>query len=174
MYVHQHLEEEEAVNSQHAGCGANNPHLEGPDQSIIPGPVPLGQEDVASKTLPSGKCSGHHCYSCSGVTKRSIITFVGFTCIWAIAGYRRQPDMVPSTFRKGCQPGFCFVMAYTLYLGYDGTLWVSLSPLSGSLEASTFLKQIAACASANNTECCKRCTCEGRRRKQLLGTVAAW
>lgn len=44
----QHLKEEKAVSSQHLGCAAREPPLEGPDQHSTAGPVTLGQGECAS------------------------------------------------------------------------------------------------------------------------------
>lgn len=127
------------------------------------------KESVPVKTVPSGKCSHHHCCSHSGVTRGAFITFVGLICIWTISGCRENSliqFLTPSG--KSFGQGFCFTMNYTLHPGYEGPFWISVTPLSGGLVTATFLKCIAACISANNTEWPKHGTCGVRSE---LGVV---
>lgn len=111
------------------------------------------------------------CCSHSSMTRGAFITFVGLICIWTISGYRGDSlilFLTPSG--KSCGQGLCFMMNYTLHPGYEGSFWVSLSPLLGGLLTANFLKCIAACISANNTDCPKHGTC-GVRSDQVLGIV---
>lgn len=167
----QHLKEEKAVISQHLGSAARDPILRGQINAPPWGWWLWDKENVPVKIVPSGKCSSHRCCSHSGVIRGAFITFVGLICLWTISGYRDDSVILfltPSGKHFG--QGFCFTVTYTLHPGYDGPFWVSLSSLSGGLVTPTFLKCIAACISANNTECPKHGTCGGRS-EQLLGIV---
>lgn len=147
------------------------PVLRGQISAPLQGRWLWDKENVPIKIVPSGKCSSHHCCSHSGVTRGAFIPFVGLICIWTISGYREDsPILFLTPSGKSFSQDFCFMMNYTWHSGYEGPFCVSLSPLSGGLVTPTFLKCIAACISANNTECPKHGTC-GVRSEQLLGIV---
>lgn len=146
------------------------PVLRGQISAVLQGQWLWDKENVPVKIVPSGK-SSNHCCSHSDVTRGAFISFVGLICIWTISGHRENsPILFLTPSGKSFSQGFCFTMNDILHSGYEGPFWLSLSPLSGGLVTPIFLKCIAACVSANNTECPKHGTC-GVRSEQLLGIV---